>query len=875
MTIDTLDALLAALRDSGLLDEEQLARLPALAARFPDPAALTAELQRTGWLTPYQAEELRAGRGDELVLGQYVVLSLLGQGGMGKVFKARHRLMKRVVALKVIRPALLAEPRAVSRFHREIEAVSRLSHPNIVAAFDADKVGNRHFLVTEYVEGTDLARLVKEHGPLPAGLASDCVRQAAVGLQHAHEQGLVHRDIKPANLLLSRSAAPGSPPLVKILDMGLARLHAEEGDGLTHTGAVMGTPDYIAPEQASDAHLVDIRADLYSLGCTLYFLLTGEPPFPGGTPMEKLFRHRYVAPRPVEVRRPELPPAVVAIVGKLMAKRPEKRYQTPAELAEALVPLAVYNPEDEASTIYLPKPPPAVEDGPGTIRPAAPAGETMHPEGGATRVEGPAEGLAKSPSDWSASPVPYVEPASPAGAVPAVATGHREAPPRRRPPLLLAGALILVGAAVMAGAVALPSLSSLWRRPAGGVTLAEDDRGRPVVTAPREEGSERDNTKRTSPAPAESSKSDTRREKPIDTGKPPPRDTGKPPVKPEEKALPPRLLASIAAGKTKTSAAFSRGGGSMVFATGLRELYYSTVSEKVVTGDPMSTQPYIDVPQAPAGAVSGDGRRVFYGTWDHPDGEITKQNVLKMWDVGEGGKATSFWPMLPIRWITCLAVSQDGNRVAVGTDNGLIGDDVRGPSGVYLWDLKKIEKPVFSKVYDGHGTADRIESVALSADGTRGVSSGRYDAVRWWDIVGGHGTQRGFHDKAQKAQFVKNVTITPAGDCILYLDDDGTQLRLVKFDAPAEYKTFKVNPESVTTLAFSPDGALVVTGNVDGEVQCWNVKTGEPVAAEGDRHKKRVLAVAVSEDRKYVYSAGADSAIRRWVLPQSVWAPPK
>jgi serine/threonine-protein kinase len=207
------------------------------------------------------------------------------------------------VALKLIRKERLANADAIRRFHREIRAAAQLSHPNIVAAHDADEVNGTHFFVMEYVEGTDLARLVKKHGPLGIADACEYVRQAGLGLQHAFEKGLVHRDIKPANLLLTRAG------VVKVLDMGLARLgydgDEEASSTMTREGSVMGTLDYIAPEQAIDSHCVDIRADIYSLGCTLYFLLTGRVPFPGGEAMQQLMKHRFDEPVAMQQRRPQ------------------------------------------------------------------------------------------------------------------------------------------------------------------------------------------------------------------------------------------------------------------------------------------------------------------------------------------------------------------------------------------------------------------------------------------------------------------------------------------------------------------------------------------------------------------------------------------
>jgi WD40 repeat protein len=243
-----------------------------------------------------------------------------------------------VVALKLIHPRSLGDRAASKRFLREMRLVSRLDHPNIAHALDAGEHNGQFYLAVEFVEGTDLGGLVKEKGPLPIGQACDVVRQAALALGHAHDRGLVHRDVKPSNLLL------GPTGLLKLLDLGLARLGEADSDSatsLTGSGMVMGTPDYMAPEQALDAHQVDIRADLYSLGCTLYFLLTGQPPFPGGTLGHKFHCHQHEEPAPLESLRRDVPVALVGVVRKLMAKKPEERFQTPAELVAELERLMV------------------------------------------------------------------------------------------------------------------------------------------------------------------------------------------------------------------------------------------------------------------------------------------------------------------------------------------------------------------------------------------------------------------------------------------------------------------------------------------------------------------------------------------------------
>jgi serine/threonine protein kinase len=306
----------------------------------------------------------------------YEILECLGEGGMGRVYKARHRLLERLVALKVIRRERLSNPEAVRRFRREARAAATLHHPNIVAVHDAGQDGDTHFLVMEYVEGIDLDRLVRTGGPLPVHQACDYVRQAALALEHAHARGLIHRDVKPANLLC---AADGT--VVKLLDLGLARREAAGGDeqassDLTQVGAMVGTADFIAPEQARNPTQADIRADLYALGGTLYFLLTGRPPFPGGSVGEKLLRHQREEPRPIDQLRPDVPAAVQDIVRKLMAKQPEGRYQTPAQLAEALVPFT--RPPSRAPAVETPADglPPAPTLRPPAAPTAAGAGDT-------------------------------------------------------------------------------------------------------------------------------------------------------------------------------------------------------------------------------------------------------------------------------------------------------------------------------------------------------------------------------------------------------------------------------------------------------------------------------------------------------------------
>lgn len=367
MTVIELEALVAALAESRLLTDRQLVDLRAEIDSSEEKLSgqqLVARLVEREVLTRWQARMLLSGR-KAFFLGRYKLLKELGRGGMGAVFQAEHATLKRIVALKVMASQLLQDERAIARFHREIQAAAALDHPNIVAAYDAESVGETHFLVMEYVPGQTLEDLVEGEKTLPIATACEYIRQAALGLAHAHERGMAHRDIKPANLLVTSTADGGA--LVKVLDMGLARFASESGndEGLTHTGQIMGTPDFIAPEQARNTKVADIRSDIFSLGCTLFRLLTGRVPYGGENVMEKLMaRALEDAPR-VRSLNPEVPAELDVVVAKMLARNPDARYQTPGELVAALdawaatsrrgalIPVAAPVSDDDDSQEYI------------------------------------------------------------------------------------------------------------------------------------------------------------------------------------------------------------------------------------------------------------------------------------------------------------------------------------------------------------------------------------------------------------------------------------------------------------------------------------------------------------------------------------------
>jgi eukaryotic-like serine/threonine-protein kinase len=341
VAIDDIGDFIRELTENKLVESAELERLrQQVSARAGscDARALAQELVRLGRLTTYQAAALLQGKTKGLLIGNYIVLDKLGAGSMGIVFLAVHRLFNKQVALKLLPPSLARNKAALERFHREAKTAAALSHPNVVAVYDADEFRGLHFLVMEYVEGRDLARLVRENGPLSVPKAIDCIVQAARGLEAAFQASVVHRDIKPSNLLLQPDGT------LKILDMGLARMDAVGGElsampldaTLTQSNVILGTIDYMSPEQASNPKNADHRSDLYSLGCTLHYLITGRPPFSGETFIERLIAHREQPIPSLAASRPDVSPALDDVLKHILAKSPESRLSSFGELIKSL-----------------------------------------------------------------------------------------------------------------------------------------------------------------------------------------------------------------------------------------------------------------------------------------------------------------------------------------------------------------------------------------------------------------------------------------------------------------------------------------------------------------------------------------------------------
>lgn len=297
-----------------------------------DPVELCKGFETAGLLTRWQCEKILQGKYKGFFLGNHKLLGHIGSGGMSSVYLAEHMVMKHKRAIKVLPKSKLGKSSYLERFQREAKAIASLNHHNIVRAYDIDNEKDTHYLVMEYVEGADLQILVKKHGPLPFHMVADFIAQSARGLQHAHDEGLIHRDVKPANLLVNKEG------VIKVLDLGLA-LFQDQGDGsltMEYNDKVLGTADYLAPEQALNSHNVDNRADIYGLGCTMYFLLTGQPPFPDGSIASRIIKHQTTMPPDIRKARPDCPGELDGICVKMMQKDARYRYASCTQVAEVL-----------------------------------------------------------------------------------------------------------------------------------------------------------------------------------------------------------------------------------------------------------------------------------------------------------------------------------------------------------------------------------------------------------------------------------------------------------------------------------------------------------------------------------------------------------
>ena len=838
MPLVTVSTLLDSLRQYRFLEPAQLEQLAGVSADLADPRVLARHLLDRSWLTPFQINHLLQGGGAELFLGAYVIQERLGEGGTGQVYKALHQRMRRVVALKVIRRELLADAEVVARFYREIQVASQVAHPNVVHAYDAGPIGDRHFLAMEYVKGIDLARLIKKNGPVPVAQACDYIRQAALGLQHIHENGLVHRDVKPSNLLVMGDdwqLAGKEPPatmrgtatqpalastrwgIIKILDLGLARFQRPLDGDLTGSfspvgGVTMGTPDYMGPEQAIDLHLADIRSDIYSLGCTLYYLLAGQPPFPGGTLAQKLLRHQQAQPSALAELCPAVPAGLVPIAVKMLAKNQDDRFQTPAELVGALDALLVQNHQ---STVTRPD-------------------DVIQPLPDANELAQITNAVGVLPLSAEAAAVPIASPVDEDGAPSSVAGSFDATPaPTANPaPEAEAPSLAAIQALddIILDPTAIPSLELASTSAAIPMSLVNMISA-PVAIQAADNG-------------------------PIPVASVAPEDAGPPAAAillGDAPNVPPRIapvaqfLTTDATDILATAAVPLRsprrrrwlalgaatlilfvclGGGFALF-KGSPPASHSSLGKKETTRDTVksarSVFDLLDPARIPPEerfdgqpkalvAVLGERRMRHWGQVHavgfRPDGQTLfsfgSDQIVRVWNLSDGQEHRRF----PVQssWITPV-VSPDGRSVLAGSADFT----------VKLWDMAGKEKMVFK------GHQGEILSVAFAPDGASVASMSRDNTIKVWNPS----------DGALRATIPRDpqgpsslLALSPDGK---YLIQVGTNFTLKVWDIAAakELTVFDQHKAAINSIRVAPDNQTVVSTSQDQTVRQWELATGK------------------------------------------------
>jgi serine/threonine protein kinase/WD40 repeat protein len=823
---------------SGVLDrkviDDFLAKRPADRPLPTAPKDLAILLIREGLLTTFQAEHLLAGKWRGFIIsGKYRLLQRVGSGGMGSVYLCEHILMRRRVALKVLPVAQAEDPAALDRFYREARAVAALDDPNIVRAHDIDHEGKLHFLVLEYVDGVSLQDLVKRRGPLDVARACHYIRQAAYGLQHAHEAGLVHRDIKPGNLLVDRGG------VIKLLDMGLARFFHDDRDELTKhydANSVLGTADYLAPEQAVDSHGVDIRADIYSLGITFYFLLTGQTPFQDGTVAQKLIWHQVRQPKPIQSLRPEVPEEVAALIAKMISKDPAQRPQTPLAVAEALSPWtrAAIDPPHADDL------PPSLGSGPSSSALKAPrssASVARGPLSPQPSAPGPNDSvrsrprLEATPTHGTASAVlPAATPTTQTVAVssidtPAVATQRTVVVPGT-PPAIAAVPLkpastaspkvqattarkttrakssvavkriveppdkswdknrwLIAGAAV--GGTALVVAVFLWMSGAGNTP-------EPETTGPPA-------TKRAEQRPARLEhavgllRTQTRHDKKV-----------------SHVALTPDGRRIISTSHDKTARVWD-------LASGKEEIVCDLHNDSVY---------FV--------AVTRDGKRAATCGADR---------TIRVWEV-DTGRASQVLNGADKR-VRCAVFTPDGKRIFSG------GDD----ANARLWNIASGK---VLRLFDGKSA---LHCVAVAPDGSRALTGCADGSIKFWDLER-DGEPR--HLSAH-AGIVASVQFSPDGQYVLSGGDD-KMVHLYDADTRRLVHAFDGHIAPVWIVAFSSDGKRALSGGADKTLRLWDLEDKRLVHTFVG-HGAGVTGAAFTPDSRFAVSSSADATIRVWGLP--------
>jgi serine/threonine protein kinase/WD40 repeat protein len=799
--VGAIDEFKRGVLELGVMDDQEFERM---AARFPaGGAALTRALVQSGTLTAYQASALAQGKGRGLVIKNYLILDKLGAGGMGVVFKARHRVLGRIVALKMLPPSLARDPNLVLRFRREVQLVGCLNHPNIVSALDADEDRGVHYLTMEYIEGRDLDRVVQEGGALPISQAVDCVIQVARGLEAAHAQGIVHRDIKPANLMLDRSRT------VRVLDLGLARLAAASGPfgeaagaGLTRSGVYMGTVDYAAPEQAQDSSTVDHRADIYSLGCSLYYLLTGRAPFEGATMVQRVMAHLNEPAPPLRAVRSDVPAQLEAAYLAMMAKQPDDR---PSSMTQVVALLEPCRTPAGGRSERRAEPEPLIEtDAHGSA---------------------PAEPTTVAPGSSAGGRLPALEPivvdataAAPALAAPLL--DHRQSPRSSwsalRRPAVLAAAAGLLAVAALAAVLALsrphaaPESLPTESTSRTSSAIHQDSAPAPVVAAP-------DATTVSEAMPI----ADGAAKSPGAAGGEPPNQSS--PVETVRIPDPPKASPELALRVTKATPDRAMPDPAPALTYDMKLAFRGHTAD------------------VRALAVTRDGRRALSAGYDH---------TARLWDVATGAEIRR---LAHPSEVFDAAMTPDGIWALTGTKGrGNLSGVVR------LWDLRTgRERPRLPEAHKGEVSAVAI----LPLPDGRGLSGGHDGRVVLWNLVTGKevatvGLQKGLVRSRALAFFNRNRWVISAGaDPFVHVWDLASGTEKARWDG---------HMGTISSIDISADRSRAVTGSFDGTVILWDTATGSPLRRLPMPERDLDIRAAILPDGNIVAAGGRVGHLVVW-----------